>query len=285
MDWVEGMSAALDCIEANLEEELDIARVARCACVSPFYFQRAFAILCGYTVGEYVRRRRLSLAGGELLASEVKIIELAFKYGYDSPDSFTRAFTRFHGVTPTAVRRDGAAVKSFAPLRIKLILEGGTIMEYKIVQKEAFTVMGVTRRFINETAYAEIPKFWDEHNKSANSKLVCGMYGVCIDDAVDTSGFDYMIADNYLPWNEIPDGMTCRVIPRHTWAVFPCHGPMPTALQSVNTRIFSEWLPACRDYELSDSYNIELYSPVKDYPNGLDDENYYSEIWVPVKKK
>lgn len=285
MNWVEGMAAAIAFIEDSLDGELSIEDIARKAYVSPFHFQRAFTMLCGMTVGEYIRRRRLSLAGSELTASDVKIIDLALKYGYDSPDSFTRAFTRFHGVTPAAVRKYGAPVKSFLPLRVIFKLEGRISMEYKIVEKESFTVMGVTRRFTNETAYKEIPKFWEEHNASDKNELIKGMYGICIDDAGNTGEFDYMIADNYLPWVELPEGVTCRVIPRHTWAVFPCRGPLPESVQSVNTRIFSEWLPNCRDYAFVDNINIELYTPSCDYPDGPNDENYYSEIWIPVCKK
>ena len=88
-----------------------------------------------------------------------------------------------------------------------------------------------------------------------------------------------MIADNYLPWNEIPDGYETRVIPAGTWAVFPCRGALPKSLQDVNTRIWSEWLPSCRDYKLSGNYNIEMYTP----PVENMDE-YYCEIWIPVEK-
>lgn len=285
MNWVEGMAAAIAYIEDNLEGELKIEDIARKAYVSPFHFQRAFTMLCGMTVGEYIRRRRLSLAGSELTASDVKIIDLALKYGYDSPDSFTRAFTRFHGVTPAAVRKNGAPVKSFLPLRVIFKLEGGINMDYKIVEKEAFTVMGVTRRFITEAAHNEIPGFWDEHNASDKKALIKGMYGICIDDEADKGKFDYMIADNYLPWEELPEGVTCRVIPRRTWAVFPSRGPMPESLHEVIKRVFSEWLPNCRENALADNINIELYTPACDYPDGTKDKNYYCEFWIPVCKK
>ena len=112
--------------------------------------------------GQYVRRRRLSLAGEKLLSSDVKVIDLAVKYGYDSPDSFTKAFTRFHGSTPTDVRRGGAMLKSFAPLHIKLTLDGGSTMEYRIEKKPAIKVMGVSKNFSYENANAEIPQFWNE---------------------------------------------------------------------------------------------------------------------------
>lgn len=125
----------------------------------------------------------------------MKVIDVALKYGYDSPDSFARAFTRFHGVSPSEAREQGSKLNSFAPLKIKLTLEGGTMLEYKIVEKSQFTVMGRLRKFNSETSYGEIPQFWQEHIKSGESKVVCGMYGICMDS--DGKNFDYLIADNY----------------------------------------------------------------------------------------
>ena len=197
--WVEGIQNAIEYIEDNLTEELNIQGIAEKACVSAFYFQRIFNILCGFTVGEHIRNRRLSLAAQELSKADAKIIDIAVKYGYDSPDSFTRAFTKFHGISPSAARLKGANLKSFAPVKIKLILEGGTMLEYKIVEKAQFTVMGKARRFNTDTSHDEIPKFWQEHRQSEDKKIVCGMYGICIDS--DGKNFDYLIADNYLPWN------------------------------------------------------------------------------------
>ena len=238
MNWVEGIRDGIQYIEEHLEEEITIEDVAKHVCISSFYYQKAFSILCGFSVSEYIRYRRLSLAGSDLLATNQKIIDIAMKYGYDSPDSFTKAFTRFHGVTPTVVRREKTMIKSFAPLKIQLTLKGGSTMDYKIIEKEAFTVIGVSRCF-----------------------------------------------DNYHPEKEIPEGLETHIIPRLTWAVFPCKGPLPKALQDVNQRIFSEWLPNNNTYEISEHYNIEMYSDCKDFSMGNHDENYYSEIWIPVKKK
>jgi AraC family transcriptional regulator len=176
-------------------------------------------------------------------------------------------------------------IKSFAPLKIKFTLEGGSTMDYKIVEKEAFTVMGVASLFKYEGAKDEIPKFWAEHYQTEKSKTVCGMYGVNIDEQMGGKEFEYLIADNYLPWNEIPEGFVARTIPKHTWAVFPCKGAMPNSMQVVNKKIFSEWLPNCNEYEVGAGYCIEMYSPASDYENGIQDEKYYSEIWIPVKKK
>lgn len=284
MNWIEGIGNAISYIETHLKEDMSMEDIASKACVSSFYFQKAFSILCGYTVSEYIRFRRLSLAGSELIATDKKIIDIALEYGYDSPDSFTKAFTRFHGVTPTVVRREVAMIKSFAPLKIQFTLKGGSTMDYKIVEKEAFTVMGVAKRFKYDSAFAEIPKFWTDHYQTEKCKIVCGMYGVCIDDK-GKDDFKYLIADNYLPWNDIPEGFETAVIPKLTWAVFSCKGPMPKALQDVNTKIFSEWLPNNSMYEIAGKFNIEMYTPCGDYEFGNQDKDYYSEIWIPIRKK
>lgn len=284
MGWIEGISEAIDYIEENITEELTIDNIAKQAHVSTFYFQKGFAMLCGFTVGEYIRQRRLTLAASELVFTDNKIIDIALKYGYDSPDSFTKAFTRFHGVTPTAVRKDGAMIKSYASLKIKFSLEGGYIMDYKIIEKEAFTVMGVSRMYKYDSGSSEIPQFWEEHFQSGKGEIVCGMYGVCIDESMGSDEFEYLIADDYIASTEVPEGFVTKVIPKHTWAIFACKGPMPKALHDVNQKIFSEWLPNCKDYEIAAGYNIEMYTNTADYPKGNQDENYYSEIWIPVRK-
>lgn len=285
MEWTECISIAISYIEDNITEELTIEDIAKQAMVSPFYFQKGFAMLCGFTVGEYIKKRRLTLAGSELVSTDKKIIDIALKYGYDSPDSFTKAFARFHGETPSSVRKGEAMIKSFASLKIKLTLEGGYTMDYKIIEKNQFTIIGVSRVFKYEDAFREIPSFWTEQYKTGKSETVCGMYGVNIDESMGGNEFEYLIADNYNPAMDIPEGFITRVIPKHTWAVFACKGAMPQSMQDVNKKIFSEWLPNCKDYEIAAGYNIEMYNDPAEYTKGVQDENYYSEIWIPVKKK
>lgn len=274
----EGIQNAIQYIEDNLAEELNIDDIAVKAYVSSFHFQRIFSALCGFTVGEYIRSRRLSAAAQELSCSDAKVIDIALKYGYESHDSFSRAFTKFHGISCSAAKENGAHLKSFAPLRIKLTLEGGTIMEYKIVKKAAFTVIGRSRRFLYENSYREIPKFWQEHMESPEAEKIMGMYGLCID--TKEKDFEYYIADNYCPQKDIPDGYVTKTLPAGLWAIFPCRGPIVETLQSTNTRIWKEWLPNCREYKLAGNYNIEAYFvPPQDDPK--DD---YCEIWIPVEK-
>lgn len=276
--FTDGIQNAIQYIENNLTEKLNIDDIAARAYVSSFHFQRMFSALCGITVGEYIRSRRLTVAAQELTGSDAKVIDIAMKYGYESHDSFTRAFTKFHGISPSAAKEKGAHLKSFAPLRIKLTLEGGTIMEYKIVEKAAFTVVGRSRRFFYETSYQEIPKFWDEHMSSPEAAKIMGMYGLCIDTG--EKDFEYFIADNYIPQGDIPEGCVTRTLPAGTWAIFPCKGPMVETLQSTNTRIWNEWVPNCKEYKLAGNYSIEAYFEQK-HDNPKDD---YCEIWIPVEK-
>lgn len=275
--WNEGIASAIAYIEAHLDTELNIEDIAEKACVSSFHFQRIFNVLCGFTVGEYIRNRRLTLAAQELASSDVKVIDVALKYGYESPDSFARAFTRFHGVTPSAAKQKGSKLNAFAPLKIVLKLEGATLLEYKIVEKEQFTVVGKLRQFHADTSYTEIPVFWEEHLKNGGNETICGMYGICM--GIDEKNFEYLIADNYIPWEEVPEGCVTRVIPAGTWAIFPHRGAWQKSFQALNTRIWSEWLPSCKSYKLAGNYNIELYTPPCENP-----EDNYAEIWVPVEK-
>lgn len=277
-DLPEGIRGALDYIEENLAGELDIREIAKQACVSPFYFQRIFAALCGISVGEYIRNRRLTRAGEELLTTEAKVIDIGAKYGYESPDSFARAFHRFHGLSPSAARKSGASLRAFAPLKIKLTLEGGTMLEYRIEEKPRFTLVGLSRTFHADTSYQEIPKFWCEAMEMENAP-VCGTFGICMDLDESSKEFEYLIADLYLPWRAVPKGCVTKVIPASTWAVFPCRGPLPEALQDVNTRMWSEWLPNCRNYRLAANLNIEFYTPMP-----ADPKDAYTEIWLPVER-
>lgn len=203
MDWITGISKAIDYIEEHITEPTDYARAAKEACSSPFNFQRVFALLCGYTLGDYVRMRRLTLAGEELLSTDAKVIGVALKYGYDSPESFSRAFTRFHGVSPSAVRK-GVAIRSFSRICVKLILTGGSIMEYRIEKKQAAKIICRRREFTklgDDYTNREIPEFWNECGRDGSIQKLCGyikdsaqfkgLLGVCFSTEMTDSGFPY----------------------------------------------------------------------------------------------
>ena len=242
-------------------------------------------MLCGFSATEYIRNRRWALAGNDLLITDEKIIDIAMKYRYESPDSFSRAFTRFHGISPSSVRKGEVLLKTFAPLKLKISLEGGYLMDYKISRKHAFTVAANAKTFPYEGAKEAVPQFWREHYQTGKGQYVMGIFGINIDIEMGRDKFEYLIADPYNPQKEVPDDFVIRTIPAFDWAVFPCRGAMPDALQNVNTKIFTEWLPALKEYEFAAGYCAEYYDDPAKYEKGTQDESYYKEIWIPVKKK
>ena len=296
MEWLTAIRTAIGYMEGHLGEAVGLEDVAREVHLSPFFLQRGFSLMTGYGIGEYLRNRRLYEAALDLQRGPEKVIDIAFKYGYETPESFAKAFARFHGATPTQVR-EGAPTRTFLPLTIQITIQGGNQMDCKITPMFPFKVIGFQKEFDYETAYAEIPRFWDEicekyannvyaGNDPANpyeQALVdncIGEYGVCIDD-IGCGKFRYLIAGKYTG-GSVPEGMVLYEFSRGEWAVFDCIGPNPQTLQSVNTRVFREWLPANPDYELCGNATVEWYDCINGEPT---DPDYHSAIWVPVKRK
>lgn len=279
MELVASLNEALNYIERHLLEEADSVKAARHVGISRFYFERTFSALTGMSVSEYIRARRLTLAGQELLSSGAKVIDLALKYGYDTPESFSKAFSRFHGVTPTSARRMSTLMRCQNPLAISIQMEGATRMNYKIEAMDAFTVAGVEQEFHMDSSTQEIPKFWQEFFEKGFHEKVCPMFGICFD--ADAAGkFPYMIADKLSTGVELPEGLTTREVPAHLWARFACVGAMPGAIQSVTKQIYSEWLPTNGVYEVAQYMEIEMYSA-----GDTASPDYYSEVWIPIRKK
>lgn len=188
MDFVCGLQKAIDYIEENITEELDYNEIAKRAGFSSFYFQRIFGILCNCSLGEYIRNRRLTLAGAELYSSNVRVIDIALKYGYESPESFTRAFVKFHGITPSDAKKSTQNLKSFSRLSVEIILKGGSVMNYKIVKKDAFKVIEkISVQSMDDSVNKNtIPAFWEEcHKKGTVAKLLSitpnkeFIFGIC----------------------------------------------------------------------------------------------------------
>lgn len=316
MDWLTSLKKAIDYMEEYLFQDIGAVEVADAVNFSPFHFQRCFKMITGYTIGEYLRNRRLYLAGLEVLGKkapgeetrckgvncgngEGKVISLAYKYGYDTPESFTRAFTRFHGLSPMQLRAQPHRLKVFLPLIVEISVKGGNRMDFKIEKREAMKMIGFERTFSFENSYQEIPKFWNEFcerycRKSLSQDVVyepgeegirqtiaecaVGEYGVCVEDEADREHFRYYIAGAY-QGGEVPEEMKVFEIPASEWAKFKCTGAMPDTLQTINTRIFSEWLPGNQEFELAFRINIEWYSG-----GDTDSEDYESAIWIPVKR-
>lgn len=292
MEWIGNLKLAINYMEKHLLENIGAEEVANAVYMSPFYLQKGFKIMTGYSIGEYIRYRRLYMAALDAISDNEKVIELAYKYGYDTPESFTKAFSRFHGVSPKQMKGDAKKIKTFLPLRINVSIKGGNDMDYVVEKMREMKVIGYERDFSYETSYHEIPKFWNEFNnnycmnRNGNEEVQkvieeckVGEFAICVEDDSKKNEFRYMIAGTY-DGSSVLEGMKIFEIPAMEWAKFKCTGPMPGALQSVNTRIFKEWLPGNPDYEIATGMNIEWYSF-----GDCSSSDYESEIWIPVKRK
>ncbi len=299
MEWVTALRQAVNYMEAHLMEDVNAADIAEEVHISSFYLQKGFKLVTGYSIGEYMRCRRLYLAALDVLTGRGKVIEIAYRYGYDTPESFTKAFTRFHGISPVQVRKNASAIRTFLPLKIIVTIQGGKEMDYVVEKKSSFQVIGLGREFPFDSSYEDLPKYWDEFKakygdvmcrrrkpQGAFEQAICdyniGEYGICIDDLKKNQEgkLCYMIAGAYYAGGDVPEGMSVYTFPDMEWAKFRCYGKMPVALQDVNTKIFKEWLHGNPDYEMAMGANIEWYEAGD--VNAMD---YRSEIWIPVRQK
>lgn len=291
MDWVKGFQSAIDYIEEHITEPIDYERIAREMNLSSFYFQKIFMIICGFTIGEYIRNRRLTLASSELISTDNRIIDIALKYGYDTPEGFTRAFTKFHGASPNAVRKHGAPLRSFTKLSVSITMKGGNPMDYKIIKKQAFKIIAKQQRFekIEDVqGRSDIPAFWAECHSDGTVKFLTdnckkdgvlggSIVGMCLEDSTVAKDFPYLIGAEY-SGGAVPDGYKLVDIPAAEWAVFKINGvdsdKLPGEIQQTWHRIFSEFFPSSQ-YKPAGSFDLEVYPA----------EGYNSEIWITVTAK
>lgn len=292
MNWIAGIQRAIDYVEDHIMEPIDYEAVAKSAYSSSFHFQRVFSILCGFTLGEYIRSRRLSLAGSELLRSDEKIINIALKYGYDTPESFSRAFTRFHGIAPSLAKNKNAVLRSFSRLSVKLILNGGNMLDYRIETKKAFKLVMRKKKVSSnqELTTTEISEFWQQCNVDGTIPALCkyipedNILGNCIvgasfgKDAGDKE-FPYAIGAMYNGMPVAEKDLIVEEIPAHTYVVFPCVGKMPEAFQKLYQQVYSEFFPAS-EYQPCGGTDFEAY-PSAD----VSSSDYRCEIWIAVEKK
>ena len=289
MDWAQGLQRAVDYMEAHLEEETDYGEIARQAYSSSFHFQRVFHIICGCSIGEYIRNRRLSLAGAELSAGGGRVLDVALKYGYNSPESFSRAFTKFHAVTPAQAKTGKAPLKSFSRFSVKLILEGGTTMDYRIEKRDAFQIIAkkIKCQGNGEITQKNIHATWGTCIKDGTIDKLCGyigpedvfggaIVGICFDNPNEGS-FDYAIGASY-SGGEPAEGLTVEEVPAATWAVFPGAGKMPEAFQALYKKIYTEFFPGSK-YQPSGGLCIEVY-PSAD----VERTDFPFEFWLSVEE-
>ena len=300
MDWITGIQNAINYIEAHITDELDYESIAKESFSSAFHFQRVFSILCGYTLGEYIRNRRLTLAGAELANTRQKVIDVAYKYGYDSPESFAKAFQKFHGITPSQARSSGVMLKSFSPLSIKVTLEGGSIMNYRIEEKSAMLLTGYKRRFTGSPN----DKQEQDHNFACESRFEqCILEGTSREhEAIyqiltnfDADGYDFYYAYQFPKWaledlDLLPEDIQARFehvnIPQGLYVVCETERcQFPTAkMDELRMQAVSQWLPAS-GYELRDAPEIGVIHWFWEEGNDKLNNSRYCELWLPIKKK
>ena len=281
MEWILRLNETINYIEQHLTEVIDYSELAKMACCSSFHYQRMFAYMAGVPLSEYIRRRRMSRAVIDLQNGE-KIIDIALKYGYSSPTSFNRAFQGIHGIAPSMAKESGIALKSFLPICFKITIQGVEEMNFRIEQKEAFRIAGISKPLDTEIEnnFKEIPQMWNKvisdgtigKLTSLMNNAPMGVLGVSVCN--ENEPWRYYIAVSTIA----PDvgDFEEYIIPAATWAIFSGEG-MGISIQELEKRIFTEWLPTS-GYEYGDAADIEVYLDP-------DPQNTKYEVWVPVIKK
>ncbi len=281
MEWIERLNDAVGYIEEHLTEEIDYERLGKIACCSSYHFQRMFTYMAGVPLSEYIRRRRMSLAAVDLQSTGIKIIDVAGKYGYNSPTAFNRAFQSVHGIAPSAVKNEGVSVKSFPPVSFKLIVKGVEEMNYRIETKAAFRIVGVSVPLEKdiEKNFAVIPRKWQETAVNGTLQKLTGLMdtqpmGVLgVSTCNDTEPWRYYIA---VASSQTDRDLEEYTVPAATWAVFPGAGTNQS-IQELERRIVTEWLPTS-GYEYGNAPDVEVYL-------NPDPQNAQYEVWIPVVRK
>ena len=290
MEWVATIQKAITYIEDHLLEELNYEDIAKELNTSSYEFHRTFSFLTGLTINTYIKNRRLSLAGIEVIESNAKITDLAFKYGYETPESFTKAFTRFHGYSPKYVRENPVKLCLFNPLVIKLYMEGGNFMNYKIVQTKKQKFLAIVRSFrneiINDESNHEIPDFWTEcgDNKTIDKLLSLrkegqkDLYGLCTPSVEGSTTFNYgigiLLDDDTLPCES--NEFTVWNVEEGTYVVFDCIGDDGDCISETWAKFYKEFLPQT-GYKASESTDYEIYFE-------KEQDGVFCELWIPIKK-
>ncbi len=282
-------------MEAHIYEDINYTEVAKSIHMSNYNFHRAFSFIVGMTANEYLKKRRLTLAAQELQTTNLSVIDVAYKYGYESPESFSKAFSRFHGSTPKQAKRKGAKLHLFNPLVIKIIVEGGSTMDYRMEHREQQQFIALVRAFqneiINDDNNHNISDFWTESyekNLIEPMRQLCAkgkrdLYGLCnpvkenethfdygigviVDEDTDITELKKLIDSGYILWKTEPAD----------YAVFQCLGSDGNCIGETWSKFFKEFSPQT-GYVQTDSTDYEIY-----FENG--EKGVFCELWIPVKK-
>ena len=283
MDWLDRMNRAMDYMETHLADEISYEEIARKACCSSYHFQRMFPFITGVPLSEYIRRRRLTLAAFDLQTAGCKVIDVALKYGYESPESFTRAFKSLHGISPAAARRVGASLKAYPRMAFQLSIKGDIEMKYRIETREAFDVFGIYGEISTDRdkAFEEVPRFCRQCDADGSVDGMNAILGRFHDTSLHAALFDYtdtafkyMICYNKPEGLDIPPKFTVLPVPASTWAVFP--EPDSGKMQALWNRIWTEWFPTS-EYEQAPGPQFEMDYGMAGHSMG--------EIWIPVGRR
>jgi len=285
MEWLVRLNKAVDYIERNLDQDINYEEAAQIACCSTFHFQRMFSYIADVSLAAYIKQRRMTAAAFDLQRRDDKIIDIALKYGYESPTSFNRAFQSVHGIPPTKARKQGVSLKTFPRIRFQIVIQGDVEMNYRIEEKDSFKIVGVAKSFPmkEEECFAEVPRFWQETVQRGIVPQILelidgepqGLLGVST--SVGGENFTYFIAA--ATHKDTPKNMEEHIVPAGTWAVFECVGAMPDAIQNLQRRIITEWLPVS-GYEYANAPDIEVY-----FAGDQQAADYRCEVWLPITKK
>lgn len=282
MEWIEQLNEAIKYIEDSLSREIEIKKAAQIAGCSTYHFQRMFSYIAGVPLAEYIRRRRMTQAAFDLCNGD-KVLDVAYRYQYESPTSFNRAFQGVHGFPPSAAKQQGVTLKAYPRISLKMVIKGEAEMEYRIEKKEAFRIVGMKESLSKELEenFREVPQMWAKASQTGILEKLAGMMNQEVKGILGVSAC--LEEDNWCYYIGVAtdqpaiEGTEEYMVPAATWAVFFGTGTMPDSIQDIEKRAVTEWLPTS-GYEYGNAPDIELYlSP--------DPANAVFEVWMPVVKK
>ncbi|MFJ2188369.1 GyrI-like domain-containing protein [Kitasatospora sp. NPDC087861] len=286
---LEHLNRAMEHIERDLDHEVEVAELARIAMTSEYHFRRLFSTLAGMPLSEYVRRRRLTVAGAEVLGGERTLLDIANRYGYTSGEAFARAFRAMHGVGPGEARRDGAVLKSQPRMSFRLVVEGSSSMEYRIIEQPDFRIVGRRARvpLVHEGVNPAIASFIQGLGRETVDRIsalsgrepegilsVTEFFSESREEGVELDYYHAVVADTDVV---VPEGLDVREVPAGTWAVFSSTGTFPKALQEMWRDVFTQWFPS-NPYEFRSGPEILRTRFV---PGTGDAE---AQLWIPVER-
>jgi len=297
MEWVERMTATIDYIENHLTDDIMYDEVAKIACCSMHQFGRVFSYVVGISLSEYIRRRRLTLSALDLQSSNEKVIDIAMKYGYNSPDAFTRAFVGMHGVTPKVARTLGVKLKAYPLITFHISIKGDVEMEYRIEEKQDINIVGMVKHIKRQSANTmendwkenagEVWNVWEEFLNGGTDEKISNVYNL-YRAPMWQMGFtktmengETLLAIGAERDTNISTDLQTYTIPSSKWVIFTVRGSLSGKEHPIDamwTRITTEWFPTC-GYKRASDYEIEVYPP-----GDTNSDEYTCEIWIPITK-